>query len=243
MMSGVGSSEPGQDLSECETTILVAEAAVGSKAKSQQLTPHDMWTWNSQTHWKHWHGLWTMYHPLEVPHVLKSYKSVRFFWPVDKDSIHLYHRNQWYAFTGYEHQDMNWEFGPWAMYKYKHSLPNGILHPTSDNHRILQFQNGDLGWVQLALKPNDPKCVVFNELHFMACMYECMHVCMYVFMYVCMYDDDDDVIVVFISPKCKDASDRGVRFKRPTISCIDGRRNNGFRQNTRRFVERNSVEA
>lgn len=132
-----------------------------------ELTPHDMWAWNSLTHWKHWHGLWTMYQPLQGADIVKTYKSVRSLWPIDKDRLHLYHRNQWYATTG-EGPDINWECGPWAMYELKHSLPDGIWHPNSIDHRILQFPNGDLGWVQLALKPNDPKCVVFNELHFMA---------------------------------------------------------------------------
>eukprot|EP00249_Psilotum_nudum_P006563 c19884_g1_i1 orf=67-1245(+) len=132
-----------------------------------QLTPHDLWVWNSQTHWKHWHGLWTMYQPLETSQIVKAYKSVRSLWPVDEDRVCLYHRNQWYADSG-EGKDMNWENGPWAMHESKHSLPDGIWHPNSIDHRILQFPNGDLGWVQLALKLGDPKCVVFNEVHFMA---------------------------------------------------------------------------
>ncbi|KAH7293438.1 hypothetical protein KP509_28G025800 [Ceratopteris richardii] len=143
------------------------DSEVVSEETVDELTPHDMWVWNAQSHWKHWHGLWAMYEPLSGPDIIKTYKSVRSLWPVDKDSIHLYHRNQWYATTG-EGPDINWECGPWAMYELKHSLPDGILHPNSLDHRILQFPHGDLGWVQLALKPNDPKSVVFNELHFMA---------------------------------------------------------------------------
>lgn len=132
----------------------------------QQLTPHDQWEWNSRHHWKHWHGLWTMWKPTEGPDIVKTYKSVRSLWPVDEERVHLYHRNQWYETTG-EGPDINWESGPWAMYEFKHSLQDGIWHPNSLDHRIIQFPNGDLGWVQLALKPNDPKSVVFNELHFM----------------------------------------------------------------------------
>lgn len=133
----------------------------------QQLTPHDQWDWNSRHHWKHWHGLWSMWQPTEGPGIAKIYKSVRSLWPVDKDHVHLYHRNQWYESSG-EGPDINWEGGPWAMYELKHSLQDGIWHPNSIDHRIIQFPNGDLGWVQLALKPNDPKSVVFNEMHFMA---------------------------------------------------------------------------
>ncbi|KAI5066159.1 hypothetical protein GOP47_0018783 [Adiantum capillus-veneris] len=158
--AGTASQAPVLSLSNVPDTEATGEET------ANELTPHDMWAWNAQTHWKHWHGLWTMYQPLIGPDIVKTYKSVRSLWPVDKERIHLYHRNQWYATTG-EGPDINWECGPWAMYEVKHSLPDGIWHPNSLDHRILQFPHGDLGWVQLALKPNDPKSVVFNELHFM----------------------------------------------------------------------------
>lgn len=143
----------------------VLEETVGEESV-QQLTPHDQWEWNSQHHWKHWHGLWTMWKPTDGPDIVKTYKSVRSLWPVDEGRVHLYHRNQWYETSG-EGPDINWEGGPWAMYELKHSLQDGIWHPNSLDHRIIQFPNGDLGWVQLALKPDDLKSVVFNELHFM----------------------------------------------------------------------------
>uniref|UniRef100_A0A0D6QTY7 DUF3598 domain-containing protein n=1 Tax=Araucaria cunninghamii TaxID=56994 RepID=A0A0D6QTY7_ARACU len=139
----------------------------GEAEAVRQTTPHDQWEWNSRHHWKHWHGLWTMWQPTEGPEITKVYKSVRSLWPVDEERRHLYHRNQWYESSG-EGPDINWEGGPWAMYEFKHSMQDGIWHPNSIDHRILQFPNGDLGWVQLALKPNDPKSVVFNEMHFMA---------------------------------------------------------------------------
>lgn len=71
-------------------------------------------------------------------------------------------RNQWYDAKGFG-KDVNWEYGPWNMTLAEHSLPDGILHPNSKDHRILLMPNGNLGWIARYLKPDDPRSVIFSE--------------------------------------------------------------------------------
>ncbi|EFJ20311.1 hypothetical protein SELMODRAFT_410951 [Selaginella moellendorffii] len=134
----------------------------------RQLTPHDMWVWNDVNHWKHWHGIWVMWQPLLSPAVNKANRCIRSLRADNEERTRLYHRNQWFPVEddaktpGY-----TWAYGPWIMEEATHSLPNGIWHGDKEDFRILQFENGDLGWLQLELKPDDPNCVVFGEVHFM----------------------------------------------------------------------------
>lgn len=72
------------------------------------------------------------------------------------------HRNQWYDARGFG-KDVNWEYGPWHMTLEEHALHDGILHPNSKDHRVLLFPSGNLGWIQMYLKPNDPRSVIFSE--------------------------------------------------------------------------------
>jgi hypothetical protein len=71
-------------------------------------------------------------------------------------------RNQWYDARGFG-KDQNWEYGPWHMTLEEHALHDGILHPNSPYHRILLMPSGNLGWIQMALKPNDPRSEIFSE--------------------------------------------------------------------------------
>lgn len=127
-----------------------------------QVTPKDIWYWQADTHWKHWHGFWIHYQPFKSKEVIKEYKSVRSLQIVDAERTKLYHRNQWYDAKGFG-KDVNWEYGPWNMTLAEHSLPDGILHPNSKDHRILLMPNGNLGWIARYLKPNDPRSVIFSE--------------------------------------------------------------------------------
>ena len=74
-------------------------------------------------------------------------------------------RNQWYDVQGFG-ANINWEYGPWNITMEEHNLADGILHPNSIDHRVLCFPSGNNGWIQMYLKPNDPRSVVFSELFF-----------------------------------------------------------------------------
>ncbi|XP_073387315.1 uncharacterized protein [Physcomitrium patens] len=127
-----------------------------------RVTPRDLWYWQADTHWKHWHGFWINYQPTKSKEVCKEYKSVRSLQIVDPERTKLYHRNQWYDARGFG-KDVNWEYGPWHMTLEEHALHDGILHPNSKDHRVLLFPSGNLGWIQMYLKPNDPRSVIFSE--------------------------------------------------------------------------------
>ncbi|KAG0588458.1 hypothetical protein KC19_2G244500 [Ceratodon purpureus] len=127
-----------------------------------QVTPRDVWYWQADTHWKHWQGFWINYEPEKTKEVVKEYKSVRSLQIRDPERTKLYHRNQWYDAKGFG-KDQNWEYGPWNMTLEEHALHDGILHPNSQHHRVLLMPSGNLGWIQMYLKPNDSRSVIFSE--------------------------------------------------------------------------------
>lgn len=57
-----------------------------------QVTPRDIWYWQADTHWKHWHGFWIHYQPDKGNDVVKEYKSVRSLQIVDPERTKLFHR-------------------------------------------------------------------------------------------------------------------------------------------------------
>lgn len=126
------------------------------------VTPRDVWYWQADTHWKHWHGFWINYEAEKAKGVAKEYKSVRSLQIVDPERTKLFHRNQWYDAKGFG-KDQNWEYGPWHMTVEEHALHDGIWHPNSPYHRILLMPSGNLGWIQMALRPNDPRSEIFSE--------------------------------------------------------------------------------
>ncbi|XP_024379473.1 uncharacterized protein [Physcomitrium patens] len=127
-----------------------------------QVTPRDVWFWQADTHWKTWHGLWINYQPQKTKELTKEYKSVRSLQKVDPERLKYYQRNQWYDAKGFG-KDIKWAYGPWHFNIEEHLLNDGILHPCSKDHRTLLFPSGNLGWIQMYLKPNDPNSVIFSE--------------------------------------------------------------------------------
>lgn len=80
------------------------------------------------------------------------------------------YRNQWYDAKGFG-KDIKWAYGPWHFNIEEHLLNDGILHPCSKDHRTLLFPSGNLGWIQMYLKPNDPNSVIFSEPMFYVSKY------------------------------------------------------------------------
>ncbi|KAJ7542025.1 hypothetical protein O6H91_10G086300 [Diphasiastrum complanatum] len=134
----------------------------------QRIEPHEMWLWFADNHWKQWHGVWVKWQPLESSQAVLSFKSMRSFREADgSHRTHCIHRNDWCSGAAGDTQNIKLAGGPWDLYEEVHSLPNGIVHPQNTDSRLLQFPNGDLGWLQLALTPGHPRRIVFGEVQFL----------------------------------------------------------------------------
>eukprot|EP00850_Spirogloea_muscicola_P010556 SM000062S19942 [mRNA] locus=s62:574797:576215:- [translate_table: standard] len=169
--AGSSAAQPSKEGLRCETAAHGRSdggrsGEVGGGGSSRRLSTEEHWAWH-RPHLRHWHGLWVLWEPAAGASFSKTYRSVRSLQATDAGATAVRHKNQWYGAEG--DADWKWDFGPWHYSAAEHSLPDGLVHPQSADHRVLALgPDGDNCWAQLRVKPGDPKSAVFVEFFFMA---------------------------------------------------------------------------
>eukprot|EP00850_Spirogloea_muscicola_P005094 SM000023S07550 [mRNA] locus=s23:40997:42403:- [translate_table: standard] len=160
-------AQPSKGASRCRSEMHAdGRGGIEGGGSSRRLSTEEHWAWH-RPHLRHWHGLWVLWEPAAGASISKSYRSVRSLQATDAGATAARQKNQWYGAEG--DADWKWDFGPWHYSAAEHSLPDGLVHPQSPDHRVLALgPDGDNCWAQLRVKPGDPKSAVFVEFFFMA---------------------------------------------------------------------------
>eukprot|EP00850_Spirogloea_muscicola_P017683 SM000154S01418 [mRNA] locus=s154:269025:270431:+ [translate_table: standard] len=168
--AGSSAAQPSREGLRCEMAADGrgdgGRSGVVGGGSSRRLSTEEHWAWH-RPHLQHWHGRWVLWDPAAGAGNSKSYRSVRSLQATDAGATAVRHKNQWYGAEG--DADWKWDYGPWHYSAAEHSLPDGLVHPQSPDHRVLALgPDGDNCWAQLRVKPGDLKSAVFVEFFFMA---------------------------------------------------------------------------